>query len=278
MALQTAYNTGSATINAGETIVTGVDTGWLNFGLAAGDLFWAAGLSVRISSVESNTKMTLAYPWPGASRNAQNYEVRVTPDTVRVLVNARAVLDAIAGGNLKALGDLVSSADKIPYFTGAGTAALADFKAVARQFIAANFMAVQQGGGANQYNNKVKIGWDGSAVRVMVDDVDLGPIWTNSLSTINFTTPGRTKLPNGLIIQWGYASVSGDTTLYFPTTFPTLCAAVVATPQATITGTETLSVSVRDVTTGSFVGQVRKTIGGAVGGAASIILFIAIGF
>jgi hypothetical protein len=278
MALPTTYSTGTASINANEVAVTGQGTTWLTSGLQAGDLFWASGISVRILSINSNTSLTLAFPWPVAARTAASYEVRFTPDATRVLASARAVLDAIAGGNVKALGDLVSAADKLPYFTGAGTAALADFKAIARQFIAANFFPVEQGGGAGQGNNKVKVGWDGAKLKAMVDALDLGGVWTDSLSAINFTTPGRAKLPNGLIIQWGYATVNGDATITFPSTFPTICTAVVATPQSTIAGTETLSVCVRDVAPGTFVGEVRRTSGGVVSGATSIVLFIAIGF
>ncbi|KQQ38710.1 hypothetical protein ASG19_06735 [Rhizobium sp. Leaf306] len=137
MALQTTYSTGTATINAGEIIVTGVGTGWMNFDLRPGDLFWAAGLSVRIASVDSNTQLTLAYPWPGTSRNAQSYEARVTPDVTRVLASARAVLDALTNGVLYAFSSLVGAADRLPYFTGAGTAALATFTAVGRSIVGA---------------------------------------------------------------------------------------------------------------------------------------------
>lgn len=137
MALQTTYSTGTATINAGETIVTGVGTGWMNFDLRPGDLFWAAGLSVRIASVDSNTQLTLAYPWPGTSRNTQSYEARVTPDVTRVLASARAVLDALTNGVLYAFSGLVGAADRLPYFTGAGTAALATFTAFGRSVVGA---------------------------------------------------------------------------------------------------------------------------------------------
>jgi hypothetical protein len=135
MALPTTYSTGTATVNAAETAVTGQGTTWLTSGLQAGDLFWAGGMSVRIASVNSNTSLTLAFPWPDATRTAQQYEVRFTPDATRVLASARAVLDALAGGELKAIGDLNSSADTIAYFTGAGTAALTALTPAARSLL-----------------------------------------------------------------------------------------------------------------------------------------------
>ncbi len=95
MPLSTAYSTGTASINANETIVTGQGTTWLTYGLQAGDIFWAGGVSCRIASVDSNTQLTLAFPWPGATRTAASYEVRLTPETSRVLESARAVLNSL---------------------------------------------------------------------------------------------------------------------------------------------------------------------------------------
>ena len=277
MGMSVVHISGTASINAGEVNVIGQNTTWLSSGLLAGDTFWAAGLIVRILSIQDNTHMTLASPWPGASRTAAQYEIWRTPDVDRMGETQRQFLDKLAG-NLFSLADIDSDVDQMPIFIGKGVVGSQSLKSVARQFLAANFMPVQQGGGTGQNNNKVKLGWDGARLKAMIDALDLGGIWTDSLSAINFTTPGRAKLPNGLIIQWGYATVNGDATLYFPSTFPTLCAAVVATPQTTIGGTETLSVCVRDVAAGSFVGQVRKTSGGVVSGATSFILFVAVGF
>jgi hypothetical protein len=135
MALPSTYSTGTASINANETTVTGQGTTWLTMGLQAGDIFWAGGLSCRIAAVVSNTQLTLAFPWPGSTRTAANYEVRYTPDMQRALASTREVLDKLTNGNIYALAGLTSAADKLPYFTGAGTMAQTDFSAFARTFL-----------------------------------------------------------------------------------------------------------------------------------------------
>lgn len=144
MALPTTYSTGTASVTAGDVTVTGQGTTWLTSGIQAGDLFWAAGTDVRIASVNSNTSLTLAFAWPGATRTAAAYEIRFTPDATRVLSSARAVLDALAGGNLFSIGDLDSAADTLPYFTGAGVAGLTDFPAIARTLLAATSAKAQR--------------------------------------------------------------------------------------------------------------------------------------
>lgn len=136
MALPTTYNTGTATVNNGSTAVTGQGTTWLTSGIQAGDFFWAAGQSVRILSVNSNTSLTLAYNWPGASRSADIYEIVFTPEAGRVLASTRAVLDALSNGNVAALAAVVSAANKLPYFTGDGVADVTDLSAHARAMLA----------------------------------------------------------------------------------------------------------------------------------------------
>lgn len=135
MAIASTYNTGTASINAGETTVSGQGTTWLTSGIRAGDLFWAAGFSVRIAAVVSNTSLTLAYAWPGANRVAAAYEIRYTPDAERVLASTREMLTALGANAISPLVGLVPAANKGIFYTGAAAASLFDFTAFARSLL-----------------------------------------------------------------------------------------------------------------------------------------------
>ncbi|MCQ8781737.1 hypothetical protein [Mangrovibrevibacter kandeliae] len=63
MPIQAPYTTGTATVTAGSAIVTGTGTTWA-ISLVNGGLFSSGGVSIPILSVESDTQLTLAYPWP----------------------------------------------------------------------------------------------------------------------------------------------------------------------------------------------------------------------
>jgi hypothetical protein len=136
VALQTVYNTGTASINAGETTMTGQGTSWQTSDIQDGDLAWAAGLFVRIASVNSNTSITLAYAWPGATRTAAAYEIMRVPDEVRVMEASRQLLTQLTNGNLSSIAALTTAADKLAYYQGAGSAALTNFTAAARAILA----------------------------------------------------------------------------------------------------------------------------------------------
>lgn len=136
MALPTSYAVGTASVNASETAVTGQGTTWLTSGLRPGDLFTAAGLSVRIASVNSNTSLTLAYPWPGSNRSAAAYEVRYTPDAERVMAASRTVIDMLGSGGAGPIAALTPVPQTFPYYVAPGVATLAQLTPLARQLLA----------------------------------------------------------------------------------------------------------------------------------------------
>lgn len=62
--LSLVYTNGTVTVSSGSAVVTGSDTGWA-LARVVGGAFSALGRSIPIISVESDTSLTLAYPWPG---------------------------------------------------------------------------------------------------------------------------------------------------------------------------------------------------------------------
>lgn len=79
----TVYRTGSVAVEYNSVTVIGTLTGWA-VGLVTGGMFSCRGLSVPILKVNSNTSLTLAYPWPGVTIGAQAYAIaRETSEGVR---------------------------------------------------------------------------------------------------------------------------------------------------------------------------------------------------
>lgn len=135
MPLPTSYDTGTISVSAAGTSVTGSGTNWIAGGIEPGDVFWCAGLSVTVASVESATALTLAFPWPGSAQSGAAYEVRYTPDAQRVLASARELIEDLSNGNLPALSGLTSASDTLPYFTGPGAAGITGLTAFGRSLL-----------------------------------------------------------------------------------------------------------------------------------------------
>lgn len=68
------YNTGTVTVTNGSATVTGSLTGWA-VALVTGGVFSCANGAVPIASVESDTSLTLAYPWAGSSGSGKAYAI-----------------------------------------------------------------------------------------------------------------------------------------------------------------------------------------------------------
>lgn len=134
MTFATHYNVGSVTVTAGSATVVGSGTFWTG-NVAAGDILWVNGLSCRIQSVNSNTNLTLARNWPGATAAGAYYEAWAVLDAVGYQKKVGDLLSTLSSGNLEALAALNGAADRLPYFSGAGTLALATLTAHGRSLL-----------------------------------------------------------------------------------------------------------------------------------------------
>lgn len=68
------FDLGTVTLTNGSAEVTGDGTAWAVNGVAGG-MFSAGGMSVPIASVDDDTTLTLAYPWPGANAAGVAYAI-----------------------------------------------------------------------------------------------------------------------------------------------------------------------------------------------------------
>ncbi len=148
------YKTGTATVAANGTAVTGQGTAWLQ-SVRAGDLFGThVGDPVRIASVNSNTSLTLAYPWKGPAQTESAYEIQFTPYDTGYQAAVRELLQMLASGNVEALAGLEGGADKLPFFDGTGTMDQTALTALARTLLGRDDAAQMRDDiGANNASN-----------------------------------------------------------------------------------------------------------------------------
>lgn len=96
------YATGTVTVAAGGTAVTGAGTLWSTV-IQPGDSFEAGGRAVRVLAVIDDTHLTLAYGWPGTALAASAYLIAYTAparttgtyvaDRLRELIERQRILD-----------------------------------------------------------------------------------------------------------------------------------------------------------------------------------------
>ncbi len=89
-----------------------------------------------------------------------------------------------------ALSALTPAADRLPYFNGASSAALATLTTFGRS---------------------------------LLDDADAAAAWATLGAGQSLAANGWQRLPSGLILQWGSATSTGNVTVAFPTAFPNAC-------------------------------------------------------
>jgi hypothetical protein len=133
MANEDLIRGGTASVTAGQVTVTGQGVSWAN--VREGDFFGAhVGLAVPIAAIAGDA-ITLAFPWTGPTQAAAAYAIQPKGDVTRFQDRVRLLVESLANGTLAALTAAGSGANKLAYYTGAGVAALADFKASARSLL-----------------------------------------------------------------------------------------------------------------------------------------------
>lgn len=140
------------------------------------------------------------------------------------------------------------------------------------------FTPVQQGGGAYQGADKIFLGWDGGNLRLQVNATDLGPLVRGSQFSQTLGGNGFQVLPSGLVLQWGFATVTNATVVNFPVSFPNavfqLVGCDLGLPNAGSSGVNTVSVQPILYNNGQFKGFGRDMSGNYV---ATNISWMALG-
>src|SRR5258706_5300734 len=90
MALQ-SYSTGTVSVTAGGTVITGIGTIWSGVNAKAGDRIYIGAIAdpVEIKDITDTTHLTLWAPWAGATQTGVTYTI-VQDYPARVVVVAAA--------------------------------------------------------------------------------------------------------------------------------------------------------------------------------------------
>ncbi|WDZ75441.1 hypothetical protein PWG15_12520 [Ensifer adhaerens] len=218
--MTTSYTAGTVTLTNGSAVITGIGTAWQTALIAGGILIAEAdGNPLPILSVDSNTQITAAIKWKGASGTYPYAIMRDTAYGQQTVANAQALatyltrLDTATLSALNALGPSML-ADKVPYATSNAAMAWATFTSYGRTLVAATTDAtfataakvVRRSGGANMgASNDVMLGWHSTEGQLIaqIDAVQLGKVWTDYYATTVGAADIRSKI--------GAFSASGGT-------------------------------------------------------------------
>lgn len=204
-----AWNrTGTVTVTLNSVTVTGVGTVFLQESRVGDGFRGPDGGLYEVSNIVSNTQLTLAKQYKGPTLATQPFDIipvqgyqQKSADELRAFVNKYgAFLDS---KGLYAMSLVAPAADRLFYFTGADTGALAPFTAKARELVAATTEAAMRtalGLGTSAVLAVTTSQTDLTANRVLkTSDFGIGSAMTlNAGSDLNLLTqPGEYAYTSG---------------------------------------------------------------------------------
>src|SRR5690606_26280543 len=96
--MTTPYSAGTISLTNGSAVVTGIGTAWQTALIAGGTIYvQAAGNPLPILTVDSNTQITAALKWTGATGAYSYALIRDTAHDAQLVANATALARLLAG-------------------------------------------------------------------------------------------------------------------------------------------------------------------------------------
>ncbi|MDV6226275.1 hypothetical protein R2G56_08255 [Nitratireductor aquimarinus] len=197
------YETGTASITQGQTVVTGQGTAWSQIVRPADDFGKHVGRPIPIASVDSDTQITLTYPWPGPTQAAAPYRVTFTPYHVAYRQALQEIGQLLSSGNVLALAGLVGAANQVPMFTGPGVLDLVKLAAGAFRDVTVSpdddtaGRLLKVGDNINFYRLRDYGRYFEASANKNVDDAPVGEV-----ALYNSLNPGTWPSPSGAVFFW----------------------------------------------------------------------------
>lgn len=175
--MSTWNRTGTIDVTNASATVTGTGVDWSD--VSEGDALHAPdGEIYEIASVTGST-LTLVDAYAGSTASGQAYAIQPTRGVTLDLRSAvRALIEGVedltSDSNIAALADLTGAADKLPYFSGATTMALADLTSQARTLLGSALLSRS----GNNYVFDAAARITGGAVTQTAIDATIGRLMT----------------------------------------------------------------------------------------------------